>query len=235
MDLLDAKQKRLINAWLQRESGDEYGRYMSTWIAFNALCYALFADKAFRRRPDLTDDRGLNGISSGNVCAAEGRIEVRVDGRISIRIDKPGRIQIDIRERYTEDRIFSEFASKFQSDYERWIETPEFSADLTTFLEAIRRTKGDYVINMLRVDEHSVDSDPAEMDARNIVAAITDRGDLKELVDVLYQVRNNMFHGEKVPGKPNDDLVVKAGRPVLEHLVKRAYDTVAGSDTVGES
>lgn len=231
MDPLAEKQKHLINAWLQLESGDEYGRYMSTWIAFNALCYALFADEASRRRPDLIDDRGLNEIT-GEV-RAEGRIEVRVDGRVSIRLEIPGRIRIDIRERYTEDRIFSAFASKFQPDYERWLLLPEFSTELANFLEAIRRPRGEYVINMLRVDEHSSDRDPAEMAAKNIVVAISDRANLRELIAVLYQVRNNMFHGEKVPGDINDDRVVRAARPVLEGLVKRAYERTVELDTAG--
>jgi hypothetical protein len=233
MNSLDEKQKRLINAWLQVESADEYGRYMSTWIAFNALCHSLFAGEASRRRPDLTDGRGLNGIM-GKV-RAEGLIEVRADGRVSIRLDTPGRIGINIRERYTEELIFSAFARKFQSDYARWLETPQFSADLTNFLAAIRRPKGWYVINMLHVDEHNADRNPADMAARNIVVAITDRANLKELVPVLYQVRNNMFHGEKVPDDVNDDRIVKAARPFLQGLVRRAYDIAAEPGAAVES
>jgi hypothetical protein len=228
MNALDEKQMRLINVWLRfASSGDEYGRYMSVWIAFNALCYGLFADEASRRRPDLTDDRGLNGLV-GEVNAV-GRIKVRVDGRVSIRLDVPGRIRIDIRERYTEYLVFSAFASNYQSEYTRWLKAPEFSAELDELLAEIRRPRGDYVINMLRVAEHRADRDPADMAAKNIVVAITERDNLKQLVAALYQVRNNMFHGEKVPGDINDDRIVRAARPVLETLVRRAYNTITES------
>jgi hypothetical protein len=79
MPALDDKQRRLINAWLGLASVDEYSRYMFAWVAFNALCYVLFANVASRRRPDLSGDRGLNGLA-GEV-RAEGRIQVRADGR----------------------------------------------------------------------------------------------------------------------------------------------------------
>jgi hypothetical protein len=225
MDALEGNQRRRINMWLDLASGDEYRRYMFAWVAFNALCYALFGNAASRRRPDLVDDRGLEGLA-GEV-RAEGRIEVHIDGRVSIRLDRPDRIRIDIRERYTEDLIFSAFASKFQPEYIRWLEVPQFSAELDKLLEAVRRPGGDYVINMLRIDQHSPDRKLADMAGRNIVVAITDRADLSQLVAVLYQVRNNMFHGEKVPGDMHDNRIVSAARPVLEGLVKRAFETIA--------
>jgi hypothetical protein len=226
MDALDAQQRRLITAWLELAPADEYGRFMSTWIAFNALCYALFASEASQRRAELADSRGLNGLA-GEV-RAEGQIEVRVDGRVSIRLETPGRIRIDIREKYTENFIFSAFSSKFQQDYTSWLQEPQFLTKLTNFLAAIRQPRGNYGINMLRIDKHDVDRDPVEMAALNIVVAITDRANLAELVGVLYQVRNNTFHGEKVPRDPNDDesLGRRAARPVLEDLVRRAYDPV---------
>lgn len=49
---LDGKQQRIIAGWLQRATSsgnDEYGRFIEAWIALNALCYALFAQKASRR------------------------------------------------------------------------------------------------------------------------------------------------------------------------------------------
>jgi hypothetical protein len=79
---LDPKQQRLIRAWLAAAispSGDEYGRFMAAWIAFNAFCYPLFAEKTSRRRPDLADDRGLVGLT-GRV-PAQGSLELRAEGR----------------------------------------------------------------------------------------------------------------------------------------------------------
>src|SRR5713101_313751 len=109
--ILDDKQRRLINAWLQRATtgdGDEYGRFMAAWLAFNAFCYACFASLASRQRPDLTDARGLSGLT-GKVNAS-GTLELRTDGRVRLQIEEPGRIRIDIRDRYTEDIVFDQFA-----------------------------------------------------------------------------------------------------------------------------
>jgi hypothetical protein len=109
--ILDDKQKRLIEAWLGRATardGDEYGRFMAAWLAFNAFCYARFAAIASRKRPDLGEDRGLEGLE-GQV-PAEGTLELRPDGRVRLLIKKPGRIQIDIRDRYTENVVFEQFA-----------------------------------------------------------------------------------------------------------------------------
>lgn len=64
--------------------------------------------------------------------------------------------------------------------------------------------------------------------------AITDRTNLSHLVTVLYQVRNNMFHAEKVPGDPNDDRIVRAARPVLDGVVKRALETIAEQGTAAD-
>ncbi|MGH8693474.1 MAG: hypothetical protein ACREVM_04500 [Burkholderiales bacterium] len=75
---LDDKQHRLINAWLNRANaaeGDEYGRFMAAWLAFNAFCYARFSVIASRRRPDLGEDRGLAGLA-GQVPAV-GTLELR--------------------------------------------------------------------------------------------------------------------------------------------------------------
>ena len=93
---LDDKQRQLINAWMQRasiEDGDEYGRFMAAWLAFNAYCYRRFCRLASRQRPDLGDDRGLAGLT-GRV-EVSGTLELRSD-RIRLQIEKPGRIRIDI-------------------------------------------------------------------------------------------------------------------------------------------
>lgn len=225
---LDYKQRQIIDAWLERASAassDEYTRFMSAWIAFNALCYGLFAQKASRRRPDLSDDKGLEGLT-GEVCA-EGTIVVRVDGRVRLQLDRPGRIRIDISDRYTEERVFSEFAAAFQSRYLQWLEAPTFATALDKFLSAIRRPGGAYVINMLKAHEHREDREIEEMVGRNVVALIADRRNLKQLVGALYQVRNNLFHGEKVPAEVNDDRIVRAARPILEMTAKHAYVATA--------
>jgi hypothetical protein len=44
----DYKQKTLINAWISQatESSNEYLKFMSNWIALNAICYHLFFEQA---------------------------------------------------------------------------------------------------------------------------------------------------------------------------------------------
>lgn len=36
---------------------------------------------------------------------------------------------------------------------------------------------------------------------------------------MLYQIRCNIFHGEKTPGDFNDDRIVKNALPLLRHIV----------------
>jgi hypothetical protein len=45
--------------------------------------------------------------------------------------------------------------------------------------------------------------------------------DLTQLKNVLYQVRCNVFHGEKVPGDVNDDRIVRAAYPVLLRIMQQ--------------
>ncbi|BDD89194.1 hypothetical protein [Desulfofustis limnaeus] len=218
---LDDKQKRLIEAWFAgatTSNGDEYGRFMSAWIAFNAFCYARFADKASRRRPDLSEDKGLSGIS-GQV-PAKGTLELRSDGRVRLRIEKPGRIQIDIRERYTEDIVFAEFSREYSQFFTTWLLESPFCSARDEFLASLKRSNGYYVINMLRVAQYDEQAPIGDLSKRNVVVAITEPNDLGQLVDALYQVRCNVFHGEKVPGDLNDDRIVKAARPLLVELLR---------------
>lgn len=225
---LDDKQHRLIGGWLGRAmvpGGDEYGSFMAAWIAFNAFCYALFADQASRRRPDLSEDRGLNGLT-GRV-PVEGSLELRSDGRVRLRIERPGRIQIEIRERYTEDVVFIEFARRFGSSFVGWLKESSFRAARDGFLASLKQPNGYYVVNMLRAAEHDATTLLDQLIRKNVVVAVKDPDDLRQLVDALYQVRCNVFHGEKVPGNVNDDRIVKAARPLLLELVTRALATTA--------
>jgi hypothetical protein len=46
-------------------------------------------------------------------------------------------------------------------------------------------------------------------------------GNLRQLKSVLYQIRCNVFHGEKAPGDVNDDRIVRAAHPVLDFIVRQ--------------
>ncbi len=40
----------------------------------------------------------------------------------------------------------------------------------------------------------------------------------------MYQIRCNIFHGEKTPGDLNDDRIVKSSLPLLRYLVNKLVD-----------
>jgi hypothetical protein len=72
-----------------------------------------------------------------------------------------------------------------------------------------------YVVNMARSHDYDPMADYNTMVARNIIVPFDNYTNLNELKNVLYQVRCNVFHGEKVPGEINDDRIVKTAYPVL--------------------
>ncbi|MBI5393872.1 MAG: hypothetical protein HZA91_01095 [Verrucomicrobia bacterium] len=218
---LDDKQKRLISAWInygKAENRDYYARFISLWVAFNAVCYARYATLANRYRADLRQDKGLTSITyqpqqlTGTV--------VNEDDRIRLQIEEPGRIVVTISRRYTEDIIFSRFAEEFQPDYVRWLFDGAFEAAVLEFREALSKHGHYYVINMARVDEHTERGDYNTMKRRHVIYAFENPKELSKLKDVLYQVRCNVFHGEKIPGDLNDDRIVRAACPVLLRILQ---------------
>ena len=221
---LDHKQERLIAAWLQKADdveGDEYGRFMAAWIAFNALCYARFAKRASKNRPDLRKSGGLQELE--NPVPIAGTLEPREGQGVRLKIEKPGEIWIDIRERYTEDLVFREFAKSYAPAFkDTWANETSVHRALDSFLDSIRRPKGHYVVNMLKAGQHNETASPKELEAQGVVVAVSAPEDLGQLVAALYQVRCNVFHGEKVPGDVNDDRIVKAARPLLVELINHA-------------
>jgi hypothetical protein len=60
-----------------------------------------------------------------------------------------------------------------------------------------------------------------ELNKRNIVVLFEDIFNLQILKNVLYQIRCNIFHGEKTPGDINDDRIVSASFPVLKYLLEK--------------
>jgi hypothetical protein len=219
--MYDHKQLCLIRSWiaLSREpERDSYARFISLWIAFNAACYARYSEKAQRNRADLRNEKGLADVAEGLIAASG---ELLKDGsKFKIDLKSPGRIVIQISERYIEEVIFDEFAREYQSDYENLHEEPTFEEAIRNFQEAIRKPNGkSYVINMARASQ--LDSSSYEsLLGTSVIAALQDPKNLRQLKNVLYQVRCNVFHGEKVPGELNDDRITCAAVPVLNSLVE---------------
>lgn len=75
--------------------------------------------------------------------------------------------------------------------------------------------------------------DPANLRAlanQGVIVPFEDPAKLDDLIKVLYQVRCNVFHGEKVPYDPNDDKIVKAAHPVLFFIVEKLAETLPKED-----
>jgi hypothetical protein len=51
----DDKQEKKINSWhnLSDKSDDAYMAFMAEWIAFNAICYNLYHEKAVMERANI--------------------------------------------------------------------------------------------------------------------------------------------------------------------------------------
>jgi len=229
---LDKKQLRLIHSWLERAAlspSDEYGSFMAAWIAFNAFCYALFAAEANGPRADLAKNAQFPQAGDAPV-GVSGSFRATPNGGKQIRLDEPCKVRIDIKERYTEDLIFRAFGAHYQQDFIMWRQDPQFLDTCEQFLAGITKPNGRLVVNMLRARDYSPDTPLKDLRAGAIVKAICNPSRLGEYVDVLYQVRCNVFHGEKVPGDWNDDRVVKVARPLVVAILTRA---LAAKPSVG--
>ena len=220
---LDSKQKKIITTWLEQSrslADDPYSSFIALWISFNAYCCAKYAQKACKGRADLRNDHGLREVTvTGEPFSLEGTI--RLDGaRFELEINQPGRIRIHISEKYTEDRIFSEFAKDYRSEYAKLFDEAAFAISVKEFQSSLDHEGKFYVVNMLKASDYEVNRDYTKLVKDNIIVPLADCKDLRQLKDVLYQVRSNVFHGEKVPGLPNDDRIVKKAYPVLLRIME---------------
>ena len=62
------------------------------------------------------------------------------------------------------------------------------------------------------------DIDINKLSNQNILVLCEDNN-LDTIKNVLYQIRCNIFHGEKIPGDRNDDRIVKSANPVLKYIL----------------
>jgi hypothetical protein len=129
---------------------------------------------------------------------------------------------LTIREKYSEDKIFAKFASTMQRVYRsRLDEDEKFNSDVDHFRVAIRKRNGWYVLNLSRQGTAEVDSWDEDQikTGTNLFSSFHDKHKLSLLKDTLYQVRCNVFHGEKIPGDVNDDRIVRTANSVLRGLL----------------
>lgn len=224
----DDKQKRLINSWhnLSVQSEDVYMAFMAEWIAFNAICYKLYYNKAIIERANIDRDKSrklLNNINekfnpNAEVNAQNAKF-VGTSEKWSIDILLPERLFISVSHNYTEDIIFNEFVKGNQSWYNN-----EPSDLFEKLKNSLSKGEDHFVINMAKSNSYNSENDIKEMATKNIIILCEDNN-LKTIKNVLYQIRCNIFHGEKIPGDINDDRIVKNALPLLKHIVQNLIVT----------
>jgi hypothetical protein len=226
MTYFDDKQKRLINSWhnLSVQSVDAYMAFMAEWIAFNAVCYNLYYKKAIIERANI--DRAKSKLDkihekfnpTADVNAQNAKLVGTLE-KWSIDLSLPERLFISVSNNYTEDIIFNEFVKENQNWYNN---SP------TTLFENLKMSlaKGNrnFVINMAKSNSYNQTNDIGIMANKNIIV-LCEENNLKTVKNVLYQIRCNIFHGEKIPGDINDDSIVKSALPLLKHIVDFLLET----------
>lgn len=221
MNIGDGRED-LIQGWIiqSEQTNNYYFSFMSLWIAFNALCYGLFHQEANQQRADLK--KSPRPVLQPGPAKAEVLLK---DNKVVIDFKERNlTARIEICEKYSEDIIFNEFATKTQKLYQAELESDqEFRDQVKSFHDAIRKPNGCYILNMSRGDHQGVESWPEkqiESAQSNLLSRFDDIRNLSELKGVLYQVRCNVFHGGKIPGIANDDKIVRAASPVLRRLLE---------------
>lgn len=220
----DDKQKTLINAWISQatESSNEYLKFMSNWIALNAICYNLFFEQAVMDRAEI--DRGKSKLprikesvkQNTEIQAQSTSITLKKE-RIEIDIKAPERLNFSIKEKYTEDLIYKQFVKSYSN---KIIVGQDIFQSLK---ESLKKDDRFYVINMARIKAYNQFEDINVQSEGNILV-LCEKNDLKTIKNVLYQIRCNIFHGEKIPGDINDDRIVKSANPILDLITKYLVD-----------
>ena len=220
----DDKQKTLINAWISQatESSNEYLKFMSNWIALNAICYHLFFEQAVMDRAEI--DRGKSKLprikesvkQNTEIQAQSTSITLKKE-RIEIDIKAPERLNFSIKEKYTEDLIYEQFVKSYSN---KIIVGQEIFQSLK---ESLKKNDRFYVINMARIKAYNQFED-IDVQSKGNILVLCEKNDLKTIKNVLYQIRCNIFHGEKIPGDINDDRIVKSANPILDLITKYLVD-----------
>lgn len=220
----DYKQKTLINAWISQatESSNEYLKFMSNWIALNAICYHLFFEQAVMDRAEL--DRGKSKLlrikesvkQNTEIQAQSTSITLKKE-RIEIDIKAPERLNFSIKEKYTEDLIYEQFVKSYSN---KIIVGQEIFQSLK---ESLKKDDRFYVINMARIKAYNQFED-IDVQSKSNILVLCEKNELKTIKNVLYQIRCNIFHGEKIPGDINDDRIVKSANPILDLITKYLVD-----------
>jgi len=230
MRSFDDKQKNLINAWYLRSKSsvnNYYMAFMSEWIAFNSICYNLYFKNATIERANINRSKSkLDGIKEKlsinlKIKAIDASIEMK-DDKLNVILEFPDTLFFSISKKYTEDMIYDLFVKEYENWYQ--IEQPITESKFSELKQSLTKVHGgkerSYVNNMARIDEYISIGNVDKMNNRNIIV-LCEENNLKTVKKVLYQIRCNIFHGEKTPGDKNDDRIVKSSFPLLTFLVEK--------------
>lgn len=223
-EYFDDKQKTLINAWISQaaETSNEYLKFMSNWIAFNAICYNLFFEQAVKDRVEINSKKSKllrikESFKQKAEIQAHGTSITLKKEKIEININEPERLNLSIKEKYTEDLIYVQFVKSYS---DKIIVDDELFQSLK---ESLNKESRFYVINMARIKAYNQFED-INVQSKGNILVLCEKNDLKTIKNVLYQIRCNIFHGEKIPGDINDDRIVKSANPILNQITKYLID-----------
>lgn len=235
MKYFDDKQAKLILSWYKHSqtSNDEYMIFISNWICLNAICTNLYSEYANKERINI--DTGKSKISQlksrindNNELEAEKAHIKKKKNKLEIDIKFPERLCVYMEERYTEDIIFEKFAKSYNNK----IQIPsEYFSNLKSAL--LKRKDRAYVINMSKIKGYNEKRDRESIEAliNSNIIILCEKNELSTIKNVLYQIRCNIFHGEKMPGEINDDRIVKEANPILNYIVKFLLDELGIFDS----
>lgn len=227
----DKKQKTLIRAWHEQslQSTNNYLAFISNWIAFNAICYNLYNDKASIQRADIDRKKSKlkaieEKLNTDNSVDGSGKIELKNDKWL-IDLNFSERLFFTVSQKFTEDIIYEHFVESYKDWYNNNFndETKEYCELKNSLEKIINGNKHYFLINMARSDEYDENKNLEEMNNKNIIIKC-EQNTLGTMKKILYQVRCNIFHGEKTPGDFNDDRIVKSSLPILNIIVTKLIE-----------
>ncbi len=192
MTYFDEKQKKFINSWhsLSEKSDDNYMAFMAEWIAFNAISYNLYYEKAVKERANIESSRNQldtirENLTHTNILSATDTKIRSHNDKWKININFPNsRLNLSISDNYTEDIIFNEFVI----GNEKWYnENTLISNDIFESLKnSLKKGNRNFVINMAKIRLYNQTYGIDKMAERNIVILCEDNN-LKTVKNVCIK------------------------------------------------
>jgi len=234
----EPKQSRVILTWyklgIDNEDKDYYMSFISYWISFNAICYNLYHKECISERANIDTKKSkmkdlrkkLRNID--NLKSDTTTLKLKEDDKLTVDIQSSSRLFFSIERKYTEDLIYN----KFVNDYTEWYDVADKKEQYNRIKRSLEKydRKNDqsrfYIKNMARIDDFErlrSRSTLEELNNKNIIILCEDNS-LNIIKRVFYQIRCNIFHGEKVPGDLNDDRIAEGALPMLKLLVEKLIE-----------